>query len=270
MKRKKILPFILNLCLLSGCQNTVSSSPVSVTLGNNPIQEQFRSPFVEVTYHSNVTDYDKHAFVILPFEYDEKEKYPVLYFLHGVGTDHKGMFDEGHMEYIGGNLMANGSRKFITVCANLNMNKDEEKLRLDNKYQMDDASEDILYSLMPYINDNFSTLKDKDNTYICGISYGGRVALDTAIKNTDVFSKVGAFEPWKLQTGTIEKNKNKAKNLYIYIQQGTNDMLVFDEPTKISQTMDSYQIENTLSKTSYGHTYDAWREGYQEFLEAIF
>jgi enterochelin esterase-like enzyme len=260
--------FSLSLMTLSSCGAINTESGFS--LADYPlIQEQFRSPFLDITYESAVTNSTKNATVILPFDYKENENYPVLYFLHGVGSDHKGMIKDGHMEIISGKMMENGSRKFITVLVNLNMNETEEILNLENKYMMDKATEDIMQSLMPYINDNFNVLKDRDNTYICGISYGGRVALDTAIKYKDTFSKVGAFEPWKLQTGTIEKNKDRAKSLYIYIQQGTNDRLVFDEPTKISRTMDSYGIKNTLSQTSYGHCYDAWREGYQEFLEAI-
>lgn len=100
-----------------------------------------------------------------------------------------------------------GSSKFITVLVNLNLNENEEILNLENKYTMDKATEDIMQSLMPY------ALKDKDNTYICGISYGGSVALDTVIRYSGTFSKTGAFEPRKFQTGTIEKNKDRTKSL---------------------------------------------------------
>ena len=106
-----------------------------------------------------------------------------------------------------------GSSKFITVLVNLNLNENEEILNLENKYTMDKATEDIMQSLMPYINDNLNVLKDKDNTYICGISYGGSVALDTVIRYSGTFSKTGAFEPRKFQTGTIEKNKDRTKSL---------------------------------------------------------
>jgi enterochelin esterase-like enzyme len=262
-----LTPIIVLFSLsLFGCENKTSSNEQV----NRPVLDAFRSPFLEIEYNSVVTNHTKHAFVYLPYDFEEGKKYPVLYLLHGVGEDHKDMMSQVHMEEVSGKYQETSSTKFITVCVNLNMNENEEKLTLKNKSCMDDSTKDIVSSLMPYINEHFPTKDDKESNYICGISYGGRVALQTALNYPELFSKAGALEPWKLQTGAIEKNKDTAKNQYFYIQQGTKDFLVFDEPTKISEKMNAYEISNTLVTTSYGHTYDAWREGYKDFLGRIF
>ncbi len=51
----------------------------------------------------------------------------------------------------------------------------------------------IVNELKPYIDKNFRTLIDRDNTAICGSSMGGFISLAAGIKYQEVFSKVAAL-----------------------------------------------------------------------------
>lgn len=59
----------------------------------------------------------------------------------------------------------------------------------------DKTGEDIITSLMPYVNEHYSTLTDRNSTAIAGFSMGGRETLLTAFAYQDYFNYVGAFSP---------------------------------------------------------------------------
>ncbi len=50
-------------------------------------------------------------------------------------------------------------------------------------------------TLKPFVDANFRTLTDRDNTAILGSSMGGLISLYGAVNNQNVFSKVGVFSP---------------------------------------------------------------------------
>jgi len=53
----------------------------------------------------------------------------------------------------------------------------------------------IVDDLKPFIDTNYRTLPDRENTGIMGSSLGGSISTYAAIENQDIFSKVGAFSP---------------------------------------------------------------------------
>ena len=53
----------------------------------------------------------------------------------------------------------------------------------------------IVETLKPYIDDNYKTLKDKNNTAIIGSSMGGLVSHYAGLKYPKVFGKIGVFSP---------------------------------------------------------------------------
>lgn len=74
-------------------------------------------------YFSKVTEKWRRAFVYTPPDYETnaKEKYPVLYLLHGWGEDETGWYTQGHVDFIMDNLIAARKAKpMIIVMDNLN------------------------------------------------------------------------------------------------------------------------------------------------------
>lgn len=53
----------------------------------------------------------------------------------------------------------------------------------------------IVHTLKPYIDANYRTRKDKDNTGIAGGSLGGLISLYAGLTYPEVFGKVGVFSP---------------------------------------------------------------------------
>ena len=53
----------------------------------------------------------------------------------------------------------------------------------------------IVHTLKPYIDANYRTRKDKENTGIAGGSLGGLISLYAGLTYPDVFGKIGVFSP---------------------------------------------------------------------------
>ena len=70
----------------------------------------------QVRYYSNVTKSWRRAFVYTPAGYDNiTERYPVLYLQHGGGEEETGWPNQGKMDAIMDNLIAEGKAKPMIV-----------------------------------------------------------------------------------------------------------------------------------------------------------
>lgn len=85
----------------------------------------------EQWYFSKVTGKWRRCFVYTPPGYDGgKNKYPVFYLLHGWGEDETAWFNQGHVDYIMDNLIAERKAKpMIIVMDNLNAVKPGDSAR---------------------------------------------------------------------------------------------------------------------------------------------
>ncbi|MGH9589743.1 MAG: alpha/beta hydrolase [Terracidiphilus sp.] len=86
-------------------------------------------------YYSTVTQQWRRCLVYTPPGYDTntKQRYPVLYLLHGWGENEWGWTIQGHVEQIMDNLIATGKAKpMLIVMDNLNASKPGEDGRIYN------------------------------------------------------------------------------------------------------------------------------------------
>ncbi|HHL8818120.1 TPA: alpha/beta hydrolase [Escherichia coli] len=85
----------------------------------------------------------------------------------------------------------------------------------------------IVDTLKNYIDSNFRTLPDRNNTAIAGSSMGAYISLFAAILRQDVFSKVGVFSPalWFNDSAMLNfiQDNNIVENLTLYLDVGTQE-----------------------------------------------
>ena len=85
----------------------------------------------------------------------------------------------------------------------------------------------IVNTLKPFIDTNYRTLKDRDNTTICGSSMGGLISICAGIKYQEVFSKIVAFSSALYFAEDEIKNfiisEGKRETMRIYMDVGTNE-----------------------------------------------
>jgi len=87
------------LLALAACASNAPSTPAPPA-PPAPVPAGERGKVVDRTFHSNALGVDKHYLVYLPSGYDAKPtaKWPVLYYLHGLGGNEKSWVKGGHID----------------------------------------------------------------------------------------------------------------------------------------------------------------------------
>jgi enterochelin esterase family protein len=124
--------------------------------------------------------------VYTPPGYEEgKDKYPVLYLLHGGGGDEEGWINRGRANYIIDNLIASKEAvPMIVVVTNGNANAVSAPLDKPLNTNTNDVpgpgsmasgrfEESFVKDVVPYIQKNFRVIADAEHRAIAGFSMGG-------------------------------------------------------------------------------------------------
>ncbi len=237
---------------------------------------------VEIEYDSQITGAKKHAMVTLPVGYTEEKSYPVLYLLHGMACDHHAWLDDCNAKYIVQNLALEGkAEEMILVSVNSIVNETEIAPSFtDDSYapMFDKTADEIFTSLMPYINEHYSTLTGKQNTAIAGFSMGGRETLLTAFAHQDAFDYVGAFSSAGFDKKVISFNNAIPDFKYdegqsfkvLMLAIGNMDTMTGGVTPGIKIKFDDNGIEYQSKTYTGGHTYGVWKNALYDFAVQLF
>ena len=153
------------------------------------------------TIHSGILGKDMNLAVYCPDGYENTDL-PVLYFLHGRSGN------ETLLQWLGidktaDELISTGEIKpFIIVCPNLDnsrgINSSDTYREIRGRYGMvhQGRYEDYLIrEVIPYIDNTFHTVNNREGRYIGGISSGGYTALHFGLRYQELFSKIGGHMP---------------------------------------------------------------------------
>jgi len=273
----KVVAFFIFIGMISTAQE------VKVTSGKLQRFTNFKSQYVD----------SRNVDVWLPDSYSDKEKYAVL-FMH----DGQMLFDAEttwnkqawEMDETAGKLNAEGeTKKFIVVGIWNNGQKRhfeyfpqkafrklsaEEKEFVSNSLKLkgrinetfnpisDNYLKFIVTELKPFIDIHFSTLKDKDNTFIAGSSMGGLISMYAICEYPDVFGAAACLSThW---TGIFQIDNNPVPQaFYDYLKSNLpnpkNHKIYFDFG---DQTLDSLyptlQKQVDIIMTEKGFTNKNW------------
>jgi len=110
-----------------------------------------------------------------------------LYLLHGIGGSENDWFEGGgRANVIADNLIAEGKIKpLIIVTPNTNA----AGPGIADGYE--NFTKDLLNSLIPYIESNYSVYTDREHRAIAGLSMGGGQSFNIGLTNLDKFAYIG-------------------------------------------------------------------------------
>ena len=305
---KRLFPWFLllttffSLFAFSACNDAPSSAPDEDIVYEKPENylayravEGFDytegDEIVKMTYYSSVAGGDKHANVVLPPDYNESKRYPVLYLLHGLKCDETAWTDGVYGFEMGAQYIVQNAHYFegvpemIVVCVNSLVNATEtepdwsifgDASELAEVYDL--TAQDITECLMPYVNSRFSTLTGKENTAIAGFSMGGREAVLTAFAHQDLFGWLGAFSPASFGENVVSSSDyvpdltldSESDGFgYVQLAVGILDTLkaVSDN---LSERLDEIGVEHSYTVYLGSHDPSVWRYGLEEFVKNIF
>lgn len=187
-----------------------------------------------VLIHSDKMDKDVKAMVVLPENYSDSQKYPVVYLLHGYGGDEHSWLDvRPDMDVLATRY------GMIIVCPD-----GKNSWYMDSSDKGEFGYETFISQELPrYIDSNYSTIDSPEGRAITGLSMGGHGAMYNAIRHQDVFGACGStsggvdFTPfpnsWKIDKvlGDYYGNQEAWKNNTVISQLdkiGSGLAIIFD------------------------------------------
>ena len=239
------------------------------------------------TYYSNTTKSWRELTVYTPPNYNTgKKTFPVMYIQHGGGEDHHGWSQQGKINYILDNLIADKKAvPMIIVMANGNVS-----LPGVSPGYSDDAmnlfKEEMVGNIIPFIEKNYRTKKGPQHRAMAGLSMGGGQSFYTGFRNPGVFGNVGIFStglfggigrqnaaPFDVEkampglaSNTADFNKKFA---VMYISVGEQDPRI-DATKNMVDDLKSKGLNMTFSSFPGGHEWQVWRKSVHDFAQLLF
>ena len=230
-----------------------------------------------IEYQSESVGTTRKANVYLPPKYDAKKKYSVLYLLHGIGGDENEWYKDGGVpNIIMDNLYADGKvADMIVVMPNGRAQKDDSRAGGMGSFRaFGDFDKDLIGSLIPYIEKNFSVYTDRNHRAIAGLSMGGGQSLNFGLGHMDVFAYVGGFSsaPNTMRAAQLipDVDKVKKENKLLWMVCG-GAVGLMNNSALLKAFCDDKGIPCTLiNYPDECHNFVVWKYGLYNFAQLIF
>jgi len=167
MRSGRLLAVVLLLTLAAGAQSRIDCSVLKSRILGEPMR----------------------YCVLLPASYDtaKDQRYPILYFLHGLGESEKTLFDTGGWTLIDDLQQELKISEFLIVApegkSSFYINSADGKFRY---------SDFFLHEFMPHVESKYRVRRERAYRGITGVSMGGYGALRFAFAYPQLFGSVSA------------------------------------------------------------------------------
>ncbi len=231
-----------------------------------------------LTYKSKTVDTLRRVLIYTPPGYSKKNKYPVLYLLHGIGGDEKEWLNGGKPQVILDNLYAQGKiEPMIVVMPNGRAMKNDRAtgniMAPDKVQAFADFEKDLLNDLIPFIEKKYAVFTDREHRAIAGLSMGGGQTLNFGLGNLDKFAWIGGFSSAPNTKAPQELVPDPAtareKIKLLFISCGASDGLI-----SFSKRTHDYLQQKNVPHIYFiepgGHDFKVWKDGLYMFSQLIF
>ncbi len=245
----------------------------------------------KVWYHSDKLNADRRITIYTPAGYESgKDKYPVLYLLHGMGGDEDSWSTLGRAAQILDNLIAQGKAKpMIVVMTNGNSDLQAAWGEAPTGYitptielpkTTDGSFEDHFMEVVNFVDKAYRTVAKKESRAIAGLSMGGFHSMQISKEYPTQFNYIGLFSASARFKGRqdspiydnceekIKKQFAQKPALY-WIAIGKDDFL-YEENKKFRSFLDSNGFKYTYVESEGGHIWRNWRNYLCQFVPLLF
>jgi S-formylglutathione hydrolase FrmB len=141
------------------------------------------------TLQSKTLHRDVRYCVMLPasYEKDSAKKYPVLYFLHGLGENEQALMNSGGWGLIEDLRQQNKVGDFLMVAP-----EGRGSFFINSADGHERYSDFFLSEFLPYIETHYRIIRDRKHRGVTGLSMGGYGALRFAFAHPELFGSVSA------------------------------------------------------------------------------
>ena len=246
-----------------------------------------------VWYPSPTLGKERRMHVYTPPGYESgKDKYPVMYLLHGGGGDEEGWISRGRANYIIDNLIA-AKEAVPMIVVITNGNPDAVAAPLDRPLSStvppgiggmasQRFEESLVKDVVPYIEKNYRVIADADHRALTGFSMGGYQTQNITNNNPGMFNYIGVmsmglFSAFGNNNSNYNKEKhvaqlkalNAAKPKFYWIGIGKDDFL-YATVAKLKSLYDEVGLRYTYRESEGSHTWKEWRLYLSELAPKFF
>lgn len=159
-----------------------------------PLQLFSRSKVVSDSIFSSILNASRNYSVYLPPSYDEGKKYPVLYLLHGMSQTDRDWVWRGHVQDVADRLVYSGEADEMIIVMP-DAGGDIYKGVWNGYFDMPGWKYETFFfeEFLPYIENRYNVIGDKENRAVAGLSMGGGGATAYGLWHPDMFSSVYAM-----------------------------------------------------------------------------
>jgi enterochelin esterase family protein len=235
-------------------------------------------------YKSGVVGDQRDYYVYTPPGYQPraKQKYPVLYLLHGFSDDASGWTAVGRAHVILDNLIAQGKVKPMLVVMPLGYGAPEIVARgfggprdaALRQRNFDRFTQALLTEVIPQVESAYHVIANRNSRAIAGLSMGGAESLLTGLNHLDGFAWVGSFsagglqEDFSAQFPSLDAGANQRLRA-LWVACGMDDGLI-GVNRKFRQWLKSKGIDHADIETPGVHSWMVWRRNLADFSQLLF
>ena len=244
-----------------------------------------------VWYDSPRVGQKRRMMVYTPAGYDQgKQRYPVLYLLHGSGGDETAWLHQGQAAQVLDNLIASGQAvPMIVVMPNGNVDEqaapgaDQRGLvtpTFAHKQWMEGSFESSFVDIMEYVDRHYRTDKRQSRRAIAGLSMGGYHSLYISANQPKDFGYVGLFSaairPMKGVESPIYDNLEQklavqfGQDLKLYWMAIGKDDFLYEPNRLYRELLDRGGHRYTYVESTGGHEWRNWRRYLAQFVPLLF
>jgi S-formylglutathione hydrolase FrmB len=278
-----VLLLVVSLARAAESQVPATTQPPQITATSGDI-----APAIVVKVPSMSLGSEQVATILLPATYAaSRQRYPVLYLLHGGGQDHTAFATRGWFR-------SQASRDMIIVTPGVGDSWYVNSVA-DPKAKYEDF---VVKDLIAYVDSQYRTIPSREGRAVAGVSMGAWGAMLLGLKHHQVFGAVGAFSaPYGISRqdpnmdmksrtqqrfgapetaerrdrdpGTVVADIPLESVPWLYIACGNQDLFVADN-RRFVERLTARKIPYEYRELSpFGHSWDVWDGQLVNFIDAL-
>jgi enterochelin esterase family protein len=214
-------------------------------------------------------------YVYTPPGYESsRQKYPVLYLLHGGGQIEASWTWTGRANVIMDNLLADGKIKPMVVVMPYGHIPREIKPGPIVPASPSDAAAietELLTGVLPLVESKYRVLKDRNHRAIAGLSMGAGQSTTIGLHNLDLFAYIAAFSgfgnraEWEKADPAILNSKLKV----LWLGCGTEDA-AYKSIKGMDDLLTEKQVKHVFNSSSAGHSWPNWQVYLSKYAPLLF
>lgn len=227
-------------------------------------------------FRSARTDRWKLCYVYTPPQYETqlKKRYPVLYLQHGGGENENGWVWQGKVAHIADSLLAQGEMKEMIIVMNTGYGFPENGVHHPS---MSAFLEEMPQSCIPFIDEIYRTIPDRDHRAMAGLSMGGMQTQKVVFRHPELFAWAGIFsgglvlqnEEDDYRDVLFSKEAFAERFRMLFVACGTKEGFYDDTRGNAQKVLDAGIPLETFWDYGY-HDWTFWRHCVNMFLRKLF